>query len=221
MSEKTDTNINNNVHLPFQFDEKFPSYKRCYMKRRIVVFMMVACMTASFITACGQKKEKGNASGDPVKKTEVSTLEEKNESDVTDTSEDSDTSEQDNKTDKSLPVKKGSVSYTLEINDVVITTNKVTLNSDHATVSIAERLSDEVIDGKCRGDYVKSGIEKGISDIDIPFKEERSDGTVVTAEVYTLDKIKDGTSFHIRLADDMAKRLGLKSNVITVDVPKF
>lgn len=185
------------------------------MKRRIVVLMMVACMTASFITACGQKKEKGNASGDPVRKTEVSTLEEKTESDVTDTSE------QDNKTDKSLPVKKGSVSYTLEINDVVITTNKVTLNSDHATVSIAERLSDEVIDGKCRGDYVKSGIEKGISDIDIPFKEERSDGTVVTAEVYTLDKIKDGTSFHIRLADDMAKRLGLKSNVITVDVPKF
>jgi hypothetical protein len=78
MSEKTDTNINNNVYLPFQFDEKFPSYKRCYMKRRIVVLMMVACMTASFITACGQKKEKGNASGDPVKKTEVSTLEEKN-----------------------------------------------------------------------------------------------------------------------------------------------
>ena len=66
-------------------------YKRCYMKRRIVVLMMVACMTASFITACGQKKEKGNASGDPVKKTEVSTLEEKTESDVTDTSEDSDT----------------------------------------------------------------------------------------------------------------------------------
>lgn len=28
MSEKTDSNINNNVYLPFQFDEKFPSYKR-------------------------------------------------------------------------------------------------------------------------------------------------------------------------------------------------
>lgn len=191
------------------------------MKKKVAVWMIVACMTMSLMSACGKKNDKGSSSKDSVKKTEASTSEKKTETTTTETSDDADKSDLDDQADKSLPVKKGSVSYTLEINDVVITSNKVTLNSDHATVSIAERLSEDVIDGKCRGDYVKSGIEKGIRDIDTPFTKERTDGTVVTGEVYTLENIKAGTPFHIKLADDMAKRLGLKSNVVTVDVPAY
>ena len=216
--------------------------------KKIVVWTTMICMAAVALTACGQKNGSNPGSDSSAKRTvtetqgKTTTTETTAEKTGTDSSTvkakttDSTASENDGKTnyeikqeenekaekeEESLPVKKGSVRYELTINDVAITSNEMVLYSDSAVISLSQRVSEDVMDGKYKGDYVKSGLEKGIKDIDISNTKDWLDGTTVTTATYTLKDIKSGSSFHITLAEDMAKRLGFKNNVITVKVPEM
>ena len=205
--------------------------------KRIAVLTMMVCIAATAMTACTQKSGSTAGTGDSVKKTE--TTQESTSEGVTKAktgSTDSTTSDNEGKTNyeikqeeakkaeeasESLPVKKGSVIYELTINGVAITSDEITLYTDSAEVALSERVSEEVIDGKYRGDYAESGSENGIKDIDIPSAKDWLDGTTVTTTKYTIKDIKTGSSFHITLAEDIAKRLGFEKNVITVKVPEM
>ncbi|RRF94277.1 MAG: hypothetical protein DUD27_09675 [Lachnospiraceae bacterium] len=189
------------------------------MKKKVLWTTMI-CMAAVALTACGQKNGSNTSSADSAKKTVTETQKTTTETTAEKTGMDSSTVKAEN-AEKSLPVKKGSVRYELTINDVAITSNEMVLYSDSAVVSLSERVSEDVTDGKYKGDYVKSGLEKGIKEIDISNTKDWLDGTTVTTATYTLKDIKSGSSFHITLAKDMAKRLGFKNNVITVKVPEM
>lgn len=114
-----------------------------------------------------------------------------------------------------------SVSYELALRSVgrngsIITSNQISIPPGDYVLSLAERISDDVVTGKVEGDFLENGIGDSILDIDYPFETNWLDGTVVTAIEYTLSDIPAGQVITITITEELQNRLGLSDDQIVI-----
>lgn len=144
----------------------------------------------------------------------------KNSSQSADSEEPSEPTDSETSSEPAASKKPGkeNVKYTLSLDDIAIPKDgKVEIGKTKFTFEVVEEIVD--IDSVGPEDFLGDNVEDNILSIDYNrYKQGRSDGTTVCAATYTFTNAPKGKKITIEISKELADRVGMTTNIITITV---
>lgn len=108
------------------------------------------------------------------------------------------------------------VRYILTVNGNTFDGNKVYVPAGDITLTLIEKISDDVANKKIEGDFLKTPAHKAIVNIDYPHQSTNKDGTTICSYEYSMESVPAGKTVRVTITKELQERLGLSSDVIEI-----